>query len=513
MVGSLMKKRFYVTTAIDYANGSPHLGHAYEKVLTDVLTRVRGLRGEDTHFLTGLDEHGQKVQQGAAEEGVKPLARCDRFAAEFESLCEKLLVSNDDYVRTTEDRHKKVVRYVLQRLFDEGQIYKADYSGYYSARAEQFLQEKDKVEGKWPEIYGEVTEITESNYFFKLSQHQDWLIDHLKANEDFIFPKFRAKQVLEFLKEPLNDLCVSRPVERLSWGIPLPFDEDYVTYVWFDALINYVSAVGYGEDRFAEYWPADAHVIGKDILSPPHAVYWPIMLKAAGIELPKQLLVHGWWMTGGEKMSKSTGEVVDPLELAEKHGPDAFRYFVMREMTVGQDSEFTSELFLTRYNTELGNDLGNLVSRILNMTARYADGIVPAATVDEEPEQELRRTWDETRDPVLEMFDGYQYNFGLEKTFAFVRAINRYVEARAPWQLAKSEDAADAPRLATSLAVLAEALRLANALLAPVMPGTNAKINELLGLPPTETWDGALDWGPTLEGNQLGEKTILFPRA
>jgi methionyl-tRNA synthetase len=509
-----MQKRFYVTTAIDYANGSPHLGHAYEKVLTDVLTRVRGLKGEDTHFLTGLDEHGQKVQQGAAAEGVEPQTRCDRIAEEFQSLCEKLLVSNDDYVRTTEARHQNVVREILQRLFDEGQIYKAEYSGYYSSRAEQFLQEKDKVEGKWPEIFGEVAEITESNYFFKLSQHQDWLIDHLKANEDFIFPKFRAKQVLEFLKEPLNDLCISRPVERLSWGIPLPFDDQFVTYVWFDALINYISAVGYGEDRFAEYWPADAHVIGKDILSPPHAVYWPIMLKAAGIELPRQLLVHGWWMTGGEKMSKSTGEVVDPLELAEKHGPDAFRYFVMREMTVGQDSEFTSELFLTRYNTELGNDLGNLVSRILNMTGRYAEGIVPAATVDEEPEQELRRTWDETRDPVIEMFDGYQYNFGLEKTFAFVRAINRYVEVRAPWKLAKSEDADDAPRLATSLAVLAEALRLANALLAPVMPGINAKINELLGLPPTETWDEfLLGWGSTLEGNELGEKAILFPRA
>ncbi len=509
-----MQKRFYVTTAIDYANGSPHLGHAYEKVLTDVVTRVRRLRGERTHFLTGLDEHGQKVQQGAAEEGVEPQARCDRFAAEFQALCEKLFVSNDDYVRTTEERHKKVVRDVLQRLFDEGQIYKADYSGYYSARAEQFLQEKDKVEGEWPEIYGEVTEITESNYFFKLSQHQDWLIDHLKTNEDFIFPKFRAKQVLEFLKEPLNDLCISRPVERLSWGIPLPFDEDYVTYVWFDALINYVSAVGYGEDRFSDYWPADVHVIGKDILSPPHAVYWPIMLKGAGIELPKQLLVHGWWTMGGEKMSKSTGEVVDPLELAEKHGPDAFRYFVMREMTVGQDSEFTSELFLTRYNTELGNDLGNLVSRILNMTGRYAEGTVPVSTVDEEPEQELRRTWDETRDPALEMFAGYQYNFGLEKTFVFVRAINRYVEVRAPWKLAKSEDADDTPRLATSLAVMAEALRLANALLAPVMPGINAKINELLGLPPTETWDEfLLDWGTTLEGNQLGEKAILFPRA
>ncbi|MFP6901431.1 MAG: methionine--tRNA ligase [Opitutales bacterium] len=508
-----MQKRFYVTTAIDYANGSPHLGHAYEKVLADVVTRARRLRGEDTHFLTGLDEHGQKVQQGAAREGVEPQARCDRIAEEFQDLCEKLLISNDDYLRTTEERHKKVVSEVLQRLFDEDQIYQAEYVGFYSARAEQFLLEKDKVEGEWPEIYGEVVEITESNYFFKLSQHQDWLIEHLRTNEDFIFPQFRCNQVLEFLKEPLNDLCISRPVERLSWGIPLPFDDNYVTYVWFDALLNYVSAVGYGKDRFSEYWPADVHVIGKDILSPPHAVYWPIMLKALGMKLPMQILVHGWWAKGGKKMSKSTGEVVDPLALAEQHGPDAFRYFVMREMTVGQDSEFTSELFLTRYNSDLGNDLGNLVSRILDMTSRYAEGLVPAATVDEEPEQDLRRTWEKTRDPVLETYDGYQYNFGLEKTFAFVRAINRYVEVRAPWKLAKSEDPDDAPRLATSLAVMAEALRLATSLLAPVMPGINAKINELLGLGPTESWEGALDWGTTLEGNQLGEKAILFPRA
>ena len=308
-------KSFYITTAIDYANGAPHLGHAYEKVLTDVVARFRRLMGDDVYFLTGLDEHGQKVQQSAKARDIEPIELCNEAAEAFQGLCKKLEISNDDYIRTTEERHKKVVRQLLQKLFDEGEIYKAEYKGYYSARAEQFLQEKDKVDGEWPEIFGEVNEITESNYFFKLSQYQDWLIEHINSHDDFIFPRFRAKQVLEFLKEPINDLCISRPKNRLEWGIPLPFDDEFVTYVWFDALVNYISAVGYGTDEFEKYWPVDYHVIGKDILVPPHAVYWPIMLKACGIELPKSLLVHGWWLKSGEKMSKSTGTAISPLDL------------------------------------------------------------------------------------------------------------------------------------------------------------------------------------------------------
>ena len=331
-------KNFYITTAIDYANGSPHLGHAYEKVLTDVIARYKKLTGHKVHFLTGLDEHGQKVQQSAKAAGVEPVKFCDEQAEKFLSMCKLLNISNDDYIRTSQPRHVKVVRDILQKLFDEGQIYKAEYKGFYSARQEQFLQEKDKVDGKWPEIFGTVTEITESNYFFKLSRHQDWLIDYIKNHEDFIFPRFRAKQVLEFLKEPLNDLCISRPKDRLEWGIPLPFDENYVTYVWFDALVNYISAVGYGTESFGVNWPADYHVIGKDILVPPHSVYWPIMLHAIGCPLPKSLLVHGWWLSKGEKMSKSLGNIVNPLDLVEKFGADSFRYFLMREMNVGQDS-------------------------------------------------------------------------------------------------------------------------------------------------------------------------------
>ena len=330
-------KPFYLTTAIDYANGSPHLGHAYEKILADVIARMQKLLGHEVRFVTGLDEHGQKVQQGADREGISPQKRCDGIADEFKALLKSLNVKADDYIRTTEERHKKVVSKILSDLHERGEIYQAEYKGFYSTRAEQFLQEKDKVDGEWPEIYGEVSEITEKNYFFKLGKYQDWLIEHIRENPTFISPDYRQNQVLEFLKEPLNDLCISRPKDRLSWGIPLPFDSEFVTYVWFDALVNYVTAAGYGqENEFEKFWPADLHVIGKDILAPPHAVYWPIMLKASNLSLPKQILAHGWWTSSGAKMSKSTGETVDPLQLVEQYGADAFRYFVMREMTVGR---------------------------------------------------------------------------------------------------------------------------------------------------------------------------------
>ena len=412
-------KNFYLTTAIDYANGSPHLGHAYEKVLSDVIARFRRMMGDRVYFLTGLDEHWQNVQQSARKAGVAPLEFCDQQAAKFADLCRLLNISNDDYIRTTQPRHVKVVREILQSLFDKGEIYKAEYKGFYSARQEQFLQEKDKVDGKWPEIFGEVAEISESNYFFKLQKYQGWLVDYINSHEDFIYPRFRAKQVIEFLKEPLNDLCISRPKERLEWGIELPFDSGYVTYVWFDALVNYISAVGYGTERFSENWPADFHVIGKDILVPPHSVYWPIMLKAIGIDLPKSLLVHGWWLSSGEKMSKSLGNIVNPLDLAEKFGADPFRYFLMREMNVGQDSDFSLDLFVTRYNSDLGNDLGNLVSRLLNMGHRYAAGKVPAASIEEDFEKQLKAAAAKTAEESIALFEGMQFHIALEKIFNF----------------------------------------------------------------------------------------------
>jgi methionyl-tRNA synthetase len=508
-----MSKNFYITTAIDYANGAPHLGHAYEKVLTDIVARFRRLQGDQVKFVTGLDEHGQKVQMSAQKQGVEPQEFCDGHAANFKGLCERLAITNDDYIRTTEPRHKKVVAEILQTLFDQGQIYKADYNGFYSQRQEQFVTEKEKVDGKWPEIFGEVEEVVETNYFFKLAQYQDWLIETIETNTDMIYPRFRSADVMQFLKkEPLNDLCISRPKSRLEWGIELPFDSEYVTYVWFDALVNYITAAGYGTDEFEQNWPADYHVIGKDILVPPHAVYWPIMLKALGLELPKHFLVHGWWLSSGAKMSKSTGKVVDPLDLIEQFGTDAFRYFVTREMNVGQDSEFSIELFMSRYNSDLANDLGNLVSRLLNMGSRYSEGKVPVASVDEQPEQDLRALWEKTEAELIPLFEGFQFHKALDRIFTFISGINKYAETRAPWKLAKSDAPEDQAKLATSLAYMAEALRLGCVMLTPVMPEISDKIRGLVGAENFDRLEGQLEWGTTLEGKALGEKTILFPR-
>jgi methionyl-tRNA synthetase len=506
-------KRFYITTAIDYANGAPHLGHAYEKVLTDVVARYRRMMGDDVHFLTGIDEHGQKVTQTAEKQGKTAQQLTDEVAPLFVELCRTLNISNDDFIRTTEPRHIKVVQQILTDLYEKGDIYKAEYKGYYSVRQEQFVLEKEKDEnGEWPELYGEVIEITEPNYFFRLSKYQDWLIDYLQKNV-FVFPYFRQKQVLEFLKEPINDLCITRPKERLSWGIPIPFDEGFVTYVWFDALINYISGVGYGTPEFEKRWPVDFHVIGKDILVPSHSVYWPIMLHAMGVEPPKSLLVHGWWHIGGAKLSKSSGITVDPMQIAEKFGADPLRYFLTREMSVGQDSDFTVEAFLTRYNGDLANNLGNLVSRLLNMAGRNcADGL-PSATVNEAPEQRLRSAWESAKEAVLPAFEGFQFHHALEKLFAYFSEINFYAESRQPWKLAKSSESADQAAFATAIATMAEGLRLGVILLKPVMPEIADKISALLGQEPVMSWTGDdLDWSTRLDGVVLGEKTILFPK-
>lgn len=502
-------KSFYITTAIDYVNGSPHLGHAYEKVLTDVIARFRRMMGDQVHFLTGVDEHGQKVQQSAKKKGIPPQQFADEVSEEFRALLPKLNISNDDFIRTTEERHKRVVRGVLQQLFDKGEIYKAEYQGFYSTRQEQFLQEKDRLpDGSWPEIFGEVTEITESNYFFKLQQYQAWLVEFLTTHEDFIFPRYRQKQVLEFLKEPLNDLCISRPRERLEWGITLPFDDGYVTYVWFDALLNYYSAVA---DK-PGLWPATYHVIGKDILLPPHSVYWPIMLHAAGLPLPGGIIAHGWWMQSGSKMSKSTGNALNPLDLVTEFGVDAFRYFLIREMNVGQDSDFTREQFLVRYNSELANNFGNLVNRTLNMANRFAGGVIPAAEVAEDAEKELRALWETTRAEVIPLCEGFQFHTALEKTMFFITATNAYIEKRAPWKLGKSAEAHDQALLRTSVATMSEALRLGTALLTAVMPGTVGKINAVLGYTPGTVWQNELAWDGRLTGLKVAEALVLFPR-
>lgn len=510
-----MAKPFYLTTAIDYANGAPHLGHAYEKVLADTIVRFHRMNGESVHFLTGLDEHGQKVQQTAQKRGVTPQQCCDETAALFIQLCRDLNISNDDYIRTTEPRHISVVQELLQKLYDAGEIYKADYKGFYSIRQEQFVLEKDRLEdGSWPELFGEVIEITESNYFFRLAKYQDWLRGYLDEHPDFIFPAFRHKNVVEFLKEPISDLCISRPKERLSWGIELPFDRNFVTYVWFDALTNYYSA-----SLEKNCWPADIHVIGKDILVPPHAVYWPIMLHAAGLALPKKIVAHGWWLSAGRKVSKTktAGDTDEPkeksaLELAKEFGTDAFRYFVMREMAVGQDSEYSEALYMSHYKSDLGNDLGNLVNRVLNMTGNYCGNVSPAATVDEAPERELRELWEKTARHYHALAAEMDYRNALDTLWNFIRGINRYADARAPWKLAKSTDSADRAKLETALATMAEGLRLAAVALTPVMPSTAEKIQTLLGIAPAAIFAGAQTWSSALVGKTFGSKAILFPR-
>ena len=406
-----MSKRFYITTAIDYVNGQPHLGHAYEKIVADVIARARRSLGEETFFLTGLDEHGQKVQQAALAEGKEPQAYCDELAAVWKAFAAKLELSNDDFVRTTEPRHQEVVRAILSRLHAEGHFYQKLYEGFYSTKEETFLTEKDRrPDGSFDPVYGEVVRLQEQNYYFKLKEHQQWLIDFIEQNPSFVQPDHRRNEVLGFLKhEELEDLCITRPVARLSWGIPFPIDPAYVTYVWFDALVNYISVpVAHGDPAVLQalgsqpssvnhrlsLWPADIHLVGKDIQK-FHAVFWPIMLKAMGLPLPRQILIHGWWQKDGEKISKSTGNIVDPIAVIDEWGLDAFRFYVARELDVGADGNWTDAGFRSRYDAELANGLGNLLNRSLSMLRRYRNGFVPPVSSLLAPDAE--RVVEETR--------------------------------------------------------------------------------------------------------------------
>ncbi|GAB4251906.1 MAG: methionine--tRNA ligase [Candidatus Methylacidiphilales bacterium] len=502
---------FCITTAIDYVNGRPHLGHAYEKVLTDVLARYQRARGEEVFFLTGVDEHGIKVQQSAAKQGRSPQEFCDEMAGHFRALYDRLDISYDDFVRTTEPRHKKVVQDILQKLFDSGQIYTGEYAGYYSARQEQFLTEKDRVNGTFPESFGEVIQLREPVYFFRLSQYQDWLRDFIQAHPDWIFPAFRTNEVLGALEKPIPDLCISRPSSRLSWGIPLPFDPDQVTYVWFDALLNYISVLEPGSPRFEKFWPA-VHVIGKDILVPPHAIYWPIMLKAAGLPLPRRLIVHGWWTQNAEKMSKSVGNVVDPLSLIETYGVDPFRYFVMREMALGQDADFSLQQFHARYQSELGNEVGNLLNRAVSMIRRYRAGIVPARDSGARTanDQDLEQVVLTSIRAFRQNMDNLQIHLALAELWRGFQRTNQFVEESAPWKLAK--DPASAPRLDYVLAQMAMSTWLLFRELQPVLPTSASRAAAQLGTPLTTPTVPDLTWPEALAGTAVGEASILFPR-
>ena len=517
---STMNKRFYITTAIDYVNGQPHLGHAYEKIVTDVIARSHRSLGQEVFFLTGLDEHGQKVQQAAVAEGKTPQAYCDELAADWQAFAKKLELTNDDFVRTTQPRHKQFVQAILSKLHEAGQFYKETYEGFYSAKEETFLTEKDRLpDGTFDPAYGEVIKLKEDNYYFKLRAHQQWLIEYLEANPSFIVPEHRRNEVLGFLKNSkLEDLCITRPAARLNWGIPLPFDKDFVTYVWFDALVNYISIpAAHGDPTVSSainsqpstlnpqlaLWPADIHVIGKDILK-FHAVFWPIMLKAMGLPLPKQILVHGWWQKDGAKISKSTGNIVEPIAVINEWGLDAFRYYVLRELDIGPDGNWTDAGFKSRYNAELANGLGNLVNRSLSMLKRYRNGVVPAKS--NELSADAAKASDETR----ALLKQNQLQAALQSIWGLVARANLYVEQTKPFNLAK--DPAQAKRLDEVLYNLAETCRVLAVLLRPFLPGTASKIYTQLGLDGTPDKFDAAAWGGLPAGHKIGEPAPLFPR-
>ena len=491
---------FYLTTPIYYVNDKPHIGHAYTTILADVLTRFHRRTGEDVFFLTGLDEHGQKVQQAAENRGVDPIDHCDEMAPRFLELWKKLHIQNDDFIRTTEKRHVAVVQKILQDVFDSGDIYEDEYEGLYSISEERFITEKEAESGDFRDI----KKIKEKNYFFKMSQYQQPLIDHINENPKFIQPEHRKNEVLGFLKKPLGDLCISRPKSRLNWGIELPFDSNYVTYVWFDALINYITAVGYNvdEDSFNKYWPANYHLIGKDILT-THSVYWPTMLMSAKLSLPLGIFAHGWWLSGESKMSKSLGNVIDPLGLIEEYGVDPVRYYLMREMVLGQDASFTMESFIKRYNSDLANDFGNLLSRISNLLKKFFDGKIPMDEDDSPEGMVIKENGIKVVSDVWNHIESMQVNEAIETTLQYIRSVNKYMETMAPWKLAKSDNDAAGKVLFTA----AEALRISAVLLAPVMPNRTQIV--------LETFNAAgssLEWGGLTPGKSLNKHDVLFPR-
>ncbi|MBX3349552.1 MAG: methionine--tRNA ligase [Nitrospira sp.] len=509
---------FYITTPIYYVNDVPHIGHAYTTVAADVLARYWRLRGREVFFLTGLDEHGQKVQQAAAKAGIDPQMHCDKLAPQFENLWRKLNISNDAFIRTTDAQHKNVVQQYLQELFDKQLIYKADYSGWYCTFDERFWTEKDVADGVCPDCKRPVEKLSEHNYFFKMGQYQDQLIDHIKKHDRFIRPESRRNEVLGFLQtQKLSDLSISRPKSRLSWGIELPFDTDYVTYVWFDALVNYVSALEYLPREKSvghDFWPANVHLVGKDILT-THAVYWSTMLMALNLPLPETIFAHGWWTVDGEKMSKSRGNVVDPNKMADEFGVDAFRYFLLREVPFGQDGDFSQAAMVTSINGDLANGIGNLLSRTLTMIERFTDRTIPASGPPALPELEEKIARAATQLPAtLEHgFNALAFRDNLQAIGELVSLCDEYIDKAAPWKLAKNPG--DAPKLKTVLNHSAQALRLLAVSLHPFMPQTMEQLARQLGyrvdfsktLPAS-----AYEWDSPVADLPIAKGTPLFPR-
>ncbi len=497
------KTNYFLTTPIYYVNDKPHIGHAYTTILADVLARFHRTVGDDVFFLTGLDEHGLKVQQAADQRGISPQKHCDEMAPRFTDLWNKLHIKYDDFIRTTEKRHEQVVQGILNSVHKNGDIYFDEYAGLYCVGCERFYTEKELIEGKCPQHNKPLETITEKNYFFKMSKYQQKLIDYIKNHPEFIQPKHRKNEILGFLRQPLDDLCISRPKSRLNWGIELPFDKDYVTYVWFDALINYVTAPGYStdDDKFDKWWPA-IHLIGKDILM-THAVYWPTMLFSAGIPQPKTIFAHGWWLSGESKMSKSIGNVVNPLDLIDKYGVDPLRYYLMREMVLGQDASFTSESFIKRYNSDLANDFGNLFSRVSTLIEKNFDGIIPESGNSTVEELNIQKSAKAVMKHVNSLIEKMKINEAIEEILQFVRGINRYMEQQAPWKLVKTDKSA----AATVLYTAAESLRISALLLQPVMPNRTKIILDTLDVDNCN-----LKWGLLKAGNSIKKHQPMFPR-
>ncbi len=495
-----MKTNFYLTTPIYYVNDKPHIGHAYTTILADVLSRYHRVAGDDVFFLTGLDEHGQKVQQAAEKRGLSPQDHCNDLAPRFTQLWERLQIEYNDFIRTTQPRHVMLVQQVLQKVYDSGDIYADEYEGWYSVAEERFITAIEKESGQ----FRDVKKLKERNWFFRMGKYQTRLIEYIHSHPEFIRPLHRCNEILGFLRQPLGDLCISRPKARMSWGIEIPFDTDYVTYVWFDALLNYLTGVGYlsNEEQFKKRWPADLHLIGKDILT-THAVYWPTMLFSLGLPLPKTIFAHGWWLTGDAKMSKSLGNVVNPLDLIEQYGVDPVRYYLMREMVLGQDANFTLESFIKRYNSDLANDFGNLLNRVSGLISKNFDGVVPQAGVLSAEEEPIKTGGEQLEGKVRKLIQELSVHEAIEEVMTLIREVNTYVEKQAPWKVART----DLKRAGTILYTSTEALRLSAVLLEPVMPSKTRTVLDILGAPGSKA-----NWGGLKHGTKLKSHQALFPR-
>jgi methionyl-tRNA synthetase len=505
-------KRIYFTTPIYYVNADPHIGHAYTTIVADVLNRFYRLAGYETFFLTGTDEHGDKVAQAARAAGETPQAYADRISGLFRALWPKLSIIPSRFIRTTEEAHKRVVQLLLQKVYQAGDIYFGEYGGHYCRGCERFLTEKELVDGKCPDHGTEPEFIKEKNYFFRMSRYQQWLIDHVQANPDFIRPERYRNEVLAFLRDPLEDLCISRPKSRLEWGIPLPFDDDYVTYVWFDALINYLTGLDYPDgENFSRFWPVCQHLIAKDILK-PHGIYWPTMLKAAGIPPYRHLNVHGYWIVSESKMSKSRGNIVKPLDLKDKYGLDAFRYFLLREMSFGLDSNFSEAALVGRINADLANDLGNLLSRTLAMVERFRGGIVPLPGELEGKDAELKNLALKVAQEAEPLMAQLGFHKLLISAWELINLANKYIDGTAPWVLAKDNQKAE--RLDTVLYQLLEVLRFVAVLISPIMPQTAEKIQAQMGIsdPAAQNLASLKEWGRLKPGGRVRKGESLFPR-